>query len=83
MSMVLEKFSPRGQQSRAVALKRRDARLSEEITGWAVNALFPKIHMDGNGVYQDSEDFARTVCISERRSWSIMVPNSATAFGSC
>jgi uncharacterized protein with HEPN domain len=28
-------------QSRADAVRRRDARLSEQITGWAVNALFP------------------------------------------
>jgi hypothetical protein len=28
-------------QSRVDAMKRREARLSEEITGWAVNALFP------------------------------------------
>jgi uncharacterized protein with HEPN domain len=28
-------------QSRADAMRRRDARLSDEITGWAVNALFP------------------------------------------
>jgi hypothetical protein len=31
----------RRQQSRADTVKRRDARLSGEITGWAVNALFP------------------------------------------
>jgi hypothetical protein len=28
-------------QARVDAMKRREARLSEEITGWAVNALFP------------------------------------------
>jgi hypothetical protein len=31
----------RRRQSRADAVKKREARLSEEITGWAVNALFP------------------------------------------
>jgi uncharacterized protein with HEPN domain len=28
-------------QSRADAVRRRDARLAEAITGWAANALFP------------------------------------------
>jgi hypothetical protein len=31
----------RRRQSQADAVSRREARLSEEITGWAVNALFP------------------------------------------
>jgi hypothetical protein len=38
--MVIEK-SCRRRQSRADAAERREARLTEEITGWAVNALFP------------------------------------------
>jgi hypothetical protein len=41
MSIDLEKLCPPRQQSRTDAVRRRDARLSEEITGWAVNALFP------------------------------------------
>src|ERR1700733_15852534 len=39
--MSIENSSPFPRQSRADAVRRRDARLSEEITGWAVNALFP------------------------------------------
>ena len=42
MSMVIKKSFPlRRRQSRADAVRRREDRLSEEITGWAVNALFP------------------------------------------
>jgi hypothetical protein len=39
--MGIEKLTPLRQQSRGDAVRRREARLSEEITGWAVNALFP------------------------------------------
>jgi hypothetical protein len=40
--MLIEKSSLlRRRQSRADAVRRREARLSEEITGWAANALFP------------------------------------------
>jgi hypothetical protein len=42
MSMVIKKLFPlRKRSSRHDAVGRRDARLSEEITGWAVSALFP------------------------------------------
>jgi hypothetical protein len=40
--MVIEKSCLiRRRQSRADAAKRREDQVSEEITGWAVNALFP------------------------------------------
>jgi hypothetical protein len=40
--MVIDKSCLiRRRQSRADAAKRREDQLSEEITGWAVNALFP------------------------------------------
>jgi uncharacterized protein with HEPN domain len=40
--MAIKMLLPvRTRQSRADAVGRRDARLSEEITGWAVSALFP------------------------------------------
>jgi uncharacterized protein with HEPN domain len=42
---LLDPHLRRRQQSRADAVKRRDARLSGEITGWAVNALFPIPHV--------------------------------------
>ena len=42
MLVLGDKFSPaRKSQSRAAAVKRRECRLSEEITGWAVETLFP------------------------------------------
>jgi hypothetical protein len=41
MSIVTEKPLLRRRLSRADALRRRDAQLSEEITGWAATALFP------------------------------------------
>jgi uncharacterized protein with HEPN domain len=41
LDMPLNDTLRRRQQSRADAVRRREARLSEEITGWAVNALFP------------------------------------------
>jgi len=40
--LVIEKSCRiRRRESRADAVRRREARLAEEITGWAVNALFP------------------------------------------
>jgi uncharacterized protein with HEPN domain len=42
MLMGLKKHFPLSRrQSRADAVSRREAQLSEEITGWAVSALFP------------------------------------------
>ena len=41
MSIVIEKSLVRRRLSRADAVRRREARLSEEITGWAASALFP------------------------------------------
>jgi hypothetical protein len=41
MPLVIEKSLRRRRRSRADAVKRQETRLSEEITGWAVNALFP------------------------------------------
>lgn len=40
--MAIKMLLPvRTRRSRADAVSRREARLSEEITGWAVSALFP------------------------------------------
>ena len=39
--MVIEHSSPLRRESRADAVRRREARLAEEVTGWAVNVLFP------------------------------------------
>jgi hypothetical protein len=39
--LLTRKSSPLRSQTRAEAARRRDDRLSERITGWAVNALFP------------------------------------------
>ena len=39
MSMVIENYSLLRRQFRADAVRRREARLAEEITGWAVNVV--------------------------------------------